>query len=470
MTEYRSPNVLLIMADDHAPAAFSTYGSKLNTTPNLDRIAAEGLRLDRCFCTNAICTPARASVHTGKYSHTTGIKTLNDVIDQTHETTVGMLLNDAGYQTAFVGKWHLGHGGHSDPAGYDFWSVLPGQGKYYDPELTEMGQPITESGYVTDILTDKALGWLSKRDTERPFFLVCAHKAPHDPFQPNPKDRGLFADESIPEPATFNDGYENRAAAASMATEKVELMHLKNHVPDPVPAGLSAEEQKAWNYQSFMRNYLRCVASIDENAGRLLDFLDENELTDDTIVIYTSDHGFFLGDHGWYDKRFMYEESIRIPFLMRYPRAIQPGTTSDRIALNVDFAPTILDYAGAAVPQDMQGRSLRALAEGRAPSDWRTSMYYRYWMHLAHFNIPAHYGIRTERYKLIHYYGEALGSAGAIDESTTPEWELFDLENDPRELVNIYDDPANAELIGILKSELERLQNELGDEPHEEVS
>ena len=446
MTDSRRPNILLIMADDHAPAAFSTYGSMLNTTPNLDRIAAEGLRLDRCFCTNAICTPARASVHTGKYSHVTGIKTLNDVIDQTQETTVGMLLNDAGYQSAFLGKWHLGHGGHSDPAGYDFWSVLPGQGKYYDPELTEMGQPITESGYVTDILTDKALGWLSRRDTERPFFLVCAHKAPHDPFQPNPKHRDLFSKERVPEPATFHDSYENRAAAAGMATEQVALMHLKNHLPDPVPEGLTPKEQKAWNYQSYMRNYLRCVASIDENAGRLLDFLDENQLTDDTIVIYTSDHGFFLGDHGWYDKRFMYEESIRIPFLMRYPLAIQPGTTSDRIALNVDFAPTILDYAGAPVPLDMQGRSLRALAEGRAPTDWRTSMYYRYWMHLAHFNIPAHYGIRTERHKLIHYYGEALGSAGAIDESTPPEWELFDLENDPQELVNIYHDPANAEL------------------------
>ena len=469
MTEYRRPNILLIMADDHAPAAFSTYGSKLNSTPNLDRIAAEGLRLDRCFCTNAICTPARASVHTGKYSHTTGIKTLSDVIDQTQETTVGMLLEDAGYQTAFVGKWHLGQGGHSDPSGYDFWSVLPGQGKYYDPELTEMGEPITESGYVTDVLTDKALGWLATRDTERPFFLVCAHKAPHDPFQPNPKDRVLFADDPIPEPATFHDNHENRAAAAGMATEKVELMHLKNHVPDPVPAGLSAEEQKAWNYQSFMRNYLRCVASIDENAGRLLDFLDENQLTDDTIVIYTSDHGFFLGDHGWYDKRFMYEESIRIPFLMRYPRAIHAGTVSDRIALNVDFAPTILDYAGEAVPQDMQGRSLRPLAEGSVPSDWRTSMYYRYWMHLAHFNIPAHYGIRTERHKLIHYYGEALGSAGAIEASTEPEWELFDLVDDPQEMVNLYEDPAYSELIDGLKSELKRLQKELGDEPHEKV-
>ncbi len=467
MTQGNRPNILLIMADDHAPAAFSTYGSRLNSTPNLDRIAAEGLRLERCFCTNAICTPARASVHTGKYSHVTGIKTLNDVIDQTRETTVGMLLHDAGYQTAFVGKWHLGHGGNSDPAGYDFWSVLPVQGRYVDPEFREMGETISERGYVTDILTDKALGWLSEREEERPFFLVCAHKAPHDPFEPHPKHKDLFAYEPIPEPATFHDSYENRAAAASMATERVALMHLKHHLPEPVPEGLSAEEQKAWNYQCYMRNYLRCVASIDENTGRLLDFLDENQLAEDTVVIYTSDHGFFLGDHGWYDKRFMYEESIRIPFLMRYPRCVQAGMTSSRIALNVDFAPTILDYAGLPAPTEMQGRSLRPLAEGRPPSDWRRSMYYRYWMHLAHFNIPAHYGVRTERHKLIYYYGEALGSAGAIDAPTAPEWELFDLEADPQEMENIYNDPDSADLAAKLKSELRRLQSGLGDAPCE---
>ncbi len=470
MTARPRPNVLLIMADDHAPAALSAYGSSLNRTPNLDRIASEGLRLDRCFCTNAICTPARASVHTGKYSHTTGIKTLNDVIDQTQETTLGMLLHEAGYQTAFVGKWHLGHGGHSDPAGYDFWSVLPGQGRYTDPELLEMGGTVTEEGYVTDVLTEKSLGWLAQRDADRPFFLVCAHKAPHDPFQPHPKHGSLFTDRPIPEPATFHDNYENRAAAAGMATERVELMHLKNHLPDPVPQGLSPQEQKAWNYQSYMRNYLRCVASIDENVGRILDFLDDNDLSEDTIVIYTADHGFFLGDHGWYDKRFMYEESIRIPFLMRYPRTVKAGVTSDRIALNVDFAPTILDYTGVQAPAATQGRSLRPLAEDRPPADWRAAMYYRYWMHLAHFNIPAHYGIRTERYKLIYYYGEALGSSGAIDRSTPPEWELFDLETDPNELNNIYHDPAMQGLVAELKSELRQLQRSLGDEPCEKES
>lgn len=466
MTENRRPNVILIMADDHAPAALSAYGGSLNSTPNLDRIASAGLRLDNCFCTNAICTPARASVHTGKYSHSTGIKTLNDVIDQSKETTLGMLMHAAGYQTAFVGKWHLGHGGHSDPAGFDFWSVLPGQGSYNDPELYEMGGTITEKGYVTDVLTEKSLSWLSQRDTGRPFFLVCAHKAPHDPFQPHPKHRSLFNGEPIPEPTTFHDSYEDRAAAAGMATERVALMHLKNHLPDPVPRGLSPQEQKAWNYQSYMRNYLRCVASIDENVGRILNFLDENSLSENTIVIYTADHGFFLGDHGWYDKRFMYEESIRIPFLMRFPRAVKAGANSRRIVLNVDIAPTILDYTGLSTPAEMQGRSLRPLTEGEPPSDWRTSMYYRYWMHLAHFNIPAHYGIRTERYKLIYYYGEALGCSGAIDKPTAPEWELFDLETDPKELKNIYHNPANVSLVAALKSELDQLQRNLGDVPH----
>ena len=240
--------------------------------------------------------------------------------------------------------------------------------------------------------------------------------------------------DDIPEPATFHDDYQNRATAAAVATERVALMHQKNHVPDPVPDGLDLAAQKAWNYQSFIKNYLRCVAAIDDNVGHLLDYLDEAGLAEDTIVIYTADHGFFLGDHGWYDKRFMYEQSIRIPFLIRYPRAIAPGTVSDKMVLNVDFAPTLLDYAGLPIPDDMQGRSIRRLIEGNVPADWRTSMYYRYWMHLAHFNISAHYGVRTERYKLIYYYGQALGSAGAIDEPRASEWELFDLEQDPQEM------------------------------------
>jgi arylsulfatase A-like enzyme len=457
------PNILLLIADDHAPAAFSVYGSRLNQTPHLDRIAREGLRLDRCFCTNALCTPARATILTGKYSHTTGVKVLNDAIDQTQHATVAMLLHDAGYQTAFFGKWHLGHGGVSDPAGFDDWSVLPAQGKYLDPEFLERDGRRTIPGYVTDVLTDLSLNWLQHRAPDRPFFLVCAHKAPHDPFTPHPRHLSLYADETIPEPPTFDDDYQGRADAARMSTAQVARMHQKDHLPEPWPSGLSPAEQKAWNYQSFLKNYLRCVAAIDENVGRLLAYLDESHLAENTIVLYTADHGFFLGEHGWYDKRFMYEQSIRIPFLMRYPRAIAPGATSDRLILNVDFAPTLLDYAGLSTPADMQGRSFRPIAEGHPPADWRTSMYYRYWMHLAHFDIPAHYGVRTEHLKLIYYAGQPLGLRGAVDRPTPPEWELFDLDADPDELQNVYDDPAYASVRATLHGELDRLRQELQD-------
>ena len=456
------PNILLIVADDHAPAAFSTYGSQINQTPNLDRIAQEGMRLDQCFCTNAICTPARASILTGKYSHVTGVKTLSDVIDQTRQTTLAMRLHEAGYQTAFVGKWHLGHGGPSDPVGFDYWNVLPVQGSYFDPEMIELGERKTFTGYVTDVLTDISLDWLRNRSLEQPFFLQLAHKAPHDPFVPHPRYLTMYQ-EDIPEPPTFHDDYQGRAKGIADVTERVDIMHLKNHVPETAPPDLDPADRKAWNYQSFIKNYLRCVAAIDDNVGRLLDYLDEASLAENTIVIYTADHGFFLGDHGWYDKRLMYEESIRIPFLIRYPQAIKLGISSDKMVLNVDFAPTLLDYAGLEIPSDMQGRSLRPVLAGNPPTDWRTSMYYRYWMHLAHFNISAHYGIRTERYKLIHYYGEALGSAGAIDEPREPEWELFDLAQDPHEMNNLYHDPAYADTIETLNVELDSLRRELGD-------
>ena len=456
------PNILLIVADDHAPAAFSTYGSQINQTPNLDRIAQEGMRLDQCFCTNAICTPARASILTGKYSHVTGVKTLSDVIDQTRQTTLAMRLHKAGYQTAFVGKWHLGHGGPSDPVGFDYWNVLPVQGSYFDPEMIELGERKTFTGYVTDVLTDMSLDWLQNRSPEQPFFLQLAHKAPHDPFVPHPRYLTMYQ-EDIAEPPTFHDDYQGRAKGIADVTERVDIMHLKNHVPETAPPDLDPADRKAWNYQSFIKNYLRCVAAIDDNVGRLLDYLDEVGLAENTIVIYTADHGFFLGDHGWYDKRLMYEESIRIPFLIRFPQAIKPGISSDKMVLNVDFAPTLLDYAGLEIPSDMQGRSLRPVLAGNPPTDWRTSMYYRYWMHLAHFNISAHYGIRTERYKLIHYYGEALGSAGAIDEPREPEWELFDLAQDPHEMNNLYHDPAYADTIETLNVELDSLRRELGD-------
>lgn len=463
------PNILFIMSDDHAAHAMGCYGSRINETPHLDRIAAGGMRLDNCFCTNSICAPSRATILTGTYNHINGVTTLATKLDG-RQPTFPQALQAAGYQTALIGKWHLGHGGPHDPTGFDYWDVLPGQGLYHDPELIAIGTPRTIPGYVTDIITDLSLQWLRDRDPSRPFCLMCHHKAPHRPWEPDARHAKLYAEVDIPEPATFHDDYRERARAAAVATMRVDRdLNLKD-LKEPVPDGLSPEAAKAWKYQRYIKDYLRCVASIDDNVGRLLDFLDEEALTDNTIVIYTSDQGFFLGDHGWYDKRFMYEESLRMPFIVRYPREIAPGSVDGRIVLNVDFAPTLLDYAGLVPPGRMQGRSARSLLRGTAPDDWREAMYYRYWMHLAQHRVYAHYGIRTLHHKLIYYYADALGQPGAIDEPQAPEWELFDLERDPHELHNVYDDPTYAATRRELRTALSRLQEEVGDTPYEPVS
>ncbi len=458
------PNVILIVADDHAPAAIGAYGARYNRTPHVDLLAAQGLRLENCFCTNALCTPARASIMTGKYSHTTGIKTLNDVIDHDRETPLGMVFQAAGYQTAMVGKWHLGHGNNSDPGGFDYWNVLPGQGTYLDPETLEMGRVKANAGYVTDILTDSALEWLEEREAAQPFFLCLAHKAPHDSFEPHPRHLSSYTT-AVPEPLTLRDNYQERAQAAAMSRAQIATMHLQHHLPRVSGTCAADVERVAWNYQEFIRNYYRCVQAIDENVGRLLHYLEAEGLVENTIVVYTADHGFFLGEHGWYDKRFMYEESIRIPYLMRYPAAIAPGTVREEMVLNVDFAPTLLELAGIPVPAEMQGRSFASLARGQAIPDWRQAMYYRYWMHLAHFHIPAHYGVRTDRYKLIYYYGRALGCTGAVDQDTRPEWELFDLHTDPQELHNRFDLAPYANVQADLLHTLNELQSALGDQP-----
>ena len=461
------PNILFIMSDDHASHAISSYGSRINQTPNLDRIADGGMILQNCFCVNSICTPSRANILTGKHSHLNGVKTLSDPLDGRIPNVAKMLHAD-GYQTAMVGKWHLGHGGNADPTGFDYWNVLPGQGLYHDPVMLEPDGEKTHKGYTTDIITDFSLEWLQNRDRERPFFMMCHHKAPHRPWDSDEKHAHMFEDEDVPMPDNFFDDYANRSNAARDAKMRV-FGHmtegdLKIDTLGPPPEGLSEKELANWQYQRYIKEYLRCVASIDDNVGRMLDYLDAEGIADDTIVIYTSDQGFFLGDHGWYDKRFMYEESLRMPFLVRYPREIQPGSSCDAMALNIDFAETWLDYAGLPIPEDMQGTSMRPLLNGETPDDWRTSMYYRYWMHLTHHYVPAHYGIRTDRYKLIYYYGEALGTTGSIDEPKEPEWELFDLEKDPNEMCSVYDDPAYADIVTELTAELYRLKAEAKDE------
>ncbi len=448
------PNIVFILSDDHAAHAIGCYGSRINRTPNLDRIAAGGVRLDNCFCTNSICAPSRATILTGTYSHVNEVQTLNERMDG-RQPTFPQLLQRAGYQTAIVGKWHLGHGGIHDPTGFDYWNVLPGQGLYHDPKMIEMGTERVYPGYVTDIITDQSLDWLQRRDRERPFLLMCHHKAPHRPWEPAPRHAELFADGDVPLPDTLDDDYSDRAAAAAAARMRVDRDLGPTDVKAPAPEGLSLPERRRWMYQRYIKDYLRCVAAVDEGVGRLLDYLDAEGLAEDTIVIYSSDQGFFLGDHGWYDKRFFYEESLRMPMLVRYPREIPQGRTESRFALNVDFAQTLLDYAGLDAPERMQGQSLRPILRGEATAQWQRSMYYRYFMHVAHHNVYAHYGVRTERHKLIYYYEK---------EPAPPEWELFDLERDPRELHNVYHDPQYAGVVAELKAELTRLRREVGDE------
>ena len=459
------PNILFIMSDDHASHAISAYGSRINQTPHIDRIAEEGMRFDNCFCTNSICTPSRAAILTGTYNHVNGVTTLSTHLD-------GSLLNypkvlqEQGYQTAVVGKWHLGHGGNNDPTGFDHWNVLPGQGLYHDPDMIEMGVKSKRTGYTTDLITDYALDWLRARDQDRPFCLMVHHKAPHRSWEPDDKHARMYEDEDIPEPETFDDDYANRASAAAAARMRVERDLTAEDLKEPVPENLSPAEEKRWKYQRYIKDYLRCVASIDDNVGRLLEYIDDEEIGEDTIVIYTSDQGFFLGDHGWYDKRFMYEESLRMPFLIRYPREVTAGTVNEDMILNVDFPATFLDCAGVDVPPSFQGRSFRSLLQGETPADWQTSMYYRYWMHGAHHNVCAHYGVRTLRYKLIYYYGDPLGQEGAVGPKVRPEWEMFDLEKDPCELNSVYADPDYATVVDELKMELDRLQERVGDAPY----
>ena len=448
------------MSDDHAAHAIGAYGSRINRTPNIDRLATEGARLTNCFCTNSICTPSRAVILTGEYSHRNGVKTLDDALDPGRQN-VAKLLRAGGYSTAMIGKWHL----IKEPSGFDYWNILPGQGVYHDPSFIDMGAEKSHSGYVSDLITDFSIEWLRRRPKDNPFFLMCHHKAPHRPWQPDAKYAHMFDGETVPEPDNLFDDYANRSAAARGAIMRVGENMTRTDLKTDIPSDLHGNELRRWAYQRYIKDYLRCIASVDDNVGRLLDFLDAQDLTRDTIVIYTSDQGFFLGDHGWFDKRFMYEESLRMPFLIRYPRGIAPGRVNGDLILNLDFSELFLDYAGLQAPANMQGTSFRRNLEGHTPSHWRQSMYYRYWMHLTEHGVPAHYGVRTHRYKLVYYYGEALGTTGSVARETPPEWELFDLEKDPREMRNVYGDRTYSKVIVELKRELARLQRQYGDVP-----
>ena len=467
------PNIVYIMTDDHAAHAIGAYGSRVNQTPHLDRLAREGALFTSVFATNSICTPSRAAILTGQYAHINGVTMFNRF--DSSRMTVARLLQQAGYHTGMVGKWHLG----SDPVGFDRWEILPGQGAYRDPVFYTATSEKTYTGeYATDVITDLALGFIETRPRDKPFFLMMHHKAPHRPWEPNNTHAAHFASQRIPEPVTLWDTYATRTDALHENQQRVAADLTNRDLKLPRPPGLSGAELAKWNaqkpdavtierdgqrvtltgealvrwkYQRYMQDYLATLQSVDDSVGRVLAALDKAGLARNTMVIYTSDQGFFLGDHGMFDKRFMYEESIRMPFLVRWPAGIKPGTRSNALALNVDFAPTFLDVAGLPPAADMQGRSLLPILRGRAPADWRTSMYYRYYHDPGDHNTRAHYGVRTRTHKLIYFWKK-------------DQWELFDLVNDPHELHNLYGEPGQEALALSLKGELARLKRALRDD------
>jgi arylsulfatase A-like enzyme len=440
------PNILFIMSDDHAAHAIGAYGSRVNETPHIDRLAREGAILTRVFATNAICAPSRATILTGQYSHLNGVTMFNRF--DSSRATVAKMLQAAGYRTGMIGKWHLG----SDPVGFDAWEILPGQGAYFDPILyTATGEKTYTGRYVTDVITDLGIEFIRTSPRDRPFFLMLHHKAPHRPWEPAPDQAARFKDRWIPEPETLWDSYETRTGALRENRQRIAADLTPRDLKVQPPANLEGEALTRWKYQRYMQDYLATIQSVDDGVGRVLAFLDRAGLARNTIVIYTSDQGFFLGDHGLFDKRFMYEESLRMPFLVRWPGGIKPGTRSDAIGLNVDFAPTFLDAAGLAAAADMQGRSLLPTLKGQTPADWRTSMYYRYYHDPGDHNTRAHYGVRTQTHKLIHFW--------KID-----QWELFDLVKDPFELHNLYGQPGQDGLTTTLKAELARVQRAARDE------
>ncbi|MCR4414055.1 MAG: sulfatase [Thermoguttaceae bacterium] len=466
------PNVVFIFSDDHAYQAISAYQDprRLLDTPNIDRLAREGMRFDRCLVPNSICGPSRATVLTGKYSHANGFyDNTNSRFDGT-QTTLPKLLQAAGYQTAIVGKWHL----VSEPTGFDYWEILPGQGVYYNPPMIRNGKPVKHQGYVSDLITDLALAWLRQRDRSKPFLLMCHHKAPHRSWEPNLKYLGHDNDRQYPIPETLFDDYAGRGKAERQQDMTIAKTMTPQDLKLVPPKQLTDEQLRAWNayyeprneafrkanlqgrdlvrwkYNRYLHDYLGCIKSVDESVGRLLAYLDEAGLTENTLVIYSSDQGFYLGEHGWFDKRWIFEESLRTPLVVRWPKVTKPGSVNRDLVSNLDFAETMLEAAGVPVPSEMQGRSLVPLLKGQTPADWRKSFYYHYYEYPGPHDVARHYGVVTARYKLVRFYEPQLDY-----------WELFDLEKDPRELTSVYGRPDYAAVQRELHAELARLRQEL---------
>ena len=466
----KQPNILFIFTDDHALNAISAYGgplAKIAPTPHLDRIAKEGMIFNHCLVTNSICAPSRAVVLTGKYSHLNGQLTNKNVFDGSQQT-VPKLLKKEGYQTAIVGKWHL----KSTPTGFDHFEVLKGQGQYYNPMLFTNGKNINHVGYTTDVITDQALTWLENRDPDKPFFLMCQHKAPHGKWEPALRHLNEFDDVEIPEPPTLFDDYSGRSPASAqhkmgiadhIGEKRLMLSYASKFTPEQfkqfdnafrpkneafIKAKLTGKERTRWHYQRYIKNYLRCVKAVDENIGRMLDFLDKSKLSENTIVIYSSDQGFWLGEHGWFDKRWMYEESLHTPLLVRWPNKIKPSSKNELLVSNLDFAPTFLELAGAKPAKDMQGESLLPLFKGYTPKDWRITHYYHYYEAGGH-GVPIHYGVTDGKQKLIRFPDDKLNT-----------WEFFDLQNDPMEMKNLYAEKSYRADIQSMKKELQRLRKQ----------
>jgi len=478
-SETTRPNIIYIMSDDHAAHAISAYNGiykDVAPTPNIDRLAEEGALFANTFCTNSICGPSRATILTGKYSHQNGFyKNEGGVKFDGSQLTFPKVLQEAGYTTAMVGKWHLG----SEPTGFDYYKyhiLSGGQGTYWDPTYNENGTEVEETGYASNLTGDFALEWLeSKRDKSKPFCLLFQFKAPHRAWYPDSIYMDLFDGIEMPYPATLNDDYSGRELTAGNTMMTIENHLTRKDLKMTPPPGLTGQELfqwertgdkgepvspsdtlggqalKNWKYQKYIKDYLACVRSVDDNVGRLLTYLDESGLAENTIVIYTADQGFYLGDHGWYDKRFMYEESLRMPFLIRYPGNIESGQRMEHLTLNIDFGPTMLDMAGVEIPDEMQGESFAPLLLEEDQGEWRDAVYYHYYEYPKWHQVQPHYGIRTDRYKLIHFYYD-------VD-----VWELYDLQEDPNEMSNLYGLQEHAALIEGLKKKLVLLQEQYGD-------
>ena len=527
------PNIVYIMCDDHAYQCISAYGSalsKLAPTPNIDRLAERGMRFDRAFVENSLSTPSRACLMTGLYSHQNGQRQLGEGID-TSRTFFTELLQEAGYQTAVVGKWHMG----CDPKGFDYYHVYNDQGQYWNPQYrgTDTNNEfVVEEGYSTDLTTDHALSFIEHRDPSKPFCLLLHHKAPHRNWQANLKYLGMYDDVEFPMPENFYDDYATRGSAARTQKMSVtrdmrweqdfkvpEMLDLNN--PDSkdsynalmgeinrmtpeqrsawgryyfprnrrlLEAQLKGKDLDNWKYQVYIRDYMSVIASVDESVGRVLDYLDKNGLTDNTMIVYTSDQGFYMGEHGWFDKRFMYEESLRTPLIVSYPGHTKPGSVCNRLVQNIDYAPTFLALAGVQQPKDMPGRSLvPVLTNGDNVKNWRQSIYYHYYDYPTYHMVRKHDGVRTERYKLIHFYGK--GGLDAVSENKyqnvpgTREYgtmkglesigyfepkdeavdycELYDLQADPHEQNNIFGKPGTEKIMKQLQRELDKYRKTL---------